>query len=74
MLLFIFISFNMLHLQILYSDRRFTALEKTIELANTLRKMNNFEGMAAVTSVFGNAAVKRLKPLWQNLHSQVKMK
>ena len=35
-------------------------------------QMNNFEGMACVVSVFGNAAIQRLKPLWNSLPSKVK--
>ena len=33
--------------------------------------MGNFEGMAAVVSVFGNAPLSRLKPLWGALPSKV---
>ncbi len=37
----------------------------------TFSQMNNFEGMASVVSVFGNAAIQRLKPLWNSLPSKV---
>jgi hypothetical protein len=60
--------------QILYSSSRESqeaALSKTIELAKALKKMKNFEGMAAVTSVFGNATIQRLKPLWASLKKKV---
>lgn len=62
--------------QILYSNSRESqeaALSKTIELAKSLKKMKNFEGMAAVTSVFGNATIQRLKPLWANLKKKVRL-
>ena len=34
-------------------------------------QMGNFEGMAAVASVFGNAAIQRIKPLWKRLSRRV---
>jgi hypothetical protein len=33
--------------------------------------MGNLEGMAAVVSVWGNAAIQRLKPYWASLSSKV---
>ena len=33
--------------------------------------MNNFEGMAAITSVFSAAPIQRLKPVWSAVGSKV---
>jgi len=63
--------------EILYASsrgERESALTKCVELAQTLERMNNFEGMAAVVSVFGNASIQRLKPLWSGVGSKVAKK
>eukprot|EP00009_Paramoeba_aestuarina_P012417 CAMPEP_0201528532 /NCGR_PEP_ID=MMETSP0161_2-20130828/38527_1 /ASSEMBLY_ACC=CAM_ASM_000251 /TAXON_ID=180227 /ORGANISM="Neoparamoeba aestuarina, Strain SoJaBio B1-5/56/2" /LENGTH=438 /DNA_ID=CAMNT_0047929835 /DNA_START=273 /DNA_END=1589 /DNA_ORIENTATION=- len=51
-------------------EKRVENFSKCLELTKTLKKMNNFEGMASVASVFSNAAISRLKPLWSCLDSK----
>jgi len=63
--------------EILFSpteEERDEAFAKCAELANSLKKMGNFEGMAAVTSVFGNCAIQRAKPLWRKASRRVSKK
>jgi len=63
-------------IEVLYApeEERVESLLKCIELAQTLEKMNNFEGMAAVTSVFSMAPIDRLKPLWNGIGSKMAKK
>mmetsp|Transcript_33306 Transcript_33306/g.52067 ORF Transcript_33306/g.52067 Transcript_33306/m.52067 type:complete len:800 (-) Transcript_33306:103-2502(-) len=55
-------------------EQRLGMLTKVIQLAYHLKKMRNYEGMAAVGAVFNWASVKRLKPLWSSLPKKVKAK
>jgi len=66
------ISF-LLIVEILFSktlEERCKSLEMIIEVGYILEKMGNFEGMAAVSCVFSNACIQRLKPVWSGLNSK----
>eukprot|EP00009_Paramoeba_aestuarina_P016416 CAMPEP_0201526846 /NCGR_PEP_ID=MMETSP0161_2-20130828/33163_1 /ASSEMBLY_ACC=CAM_ASM_000251 /TAXON_ID=180227 /ORGANISM="Neoparamoeba aestuarina, Strain SoJaBio B1-5/56/2" /LENGTH=263 /DNA_ID=CAMNT_0047927407 /DNA_START=162 /DNA_END=953 /DNA_ORIENTATION=- len=48
-------------------EKRLGAVEKCIDLAYTLKKMNNLEGMAAVMSALNSAPISRLRSLFAKL-------
>jgi len=43
------------------------SVEKSIEVASLLKKMNNFEGCSAVMSALDAASIRRLKPVWDEV-------
>jgi len=52
-------------------EERLGVLIKVIKLAEALRKLKNYEGMAAVGTIFHWASIKRLKPLWDSLPNKI---